>query len=162
MQKRQRKQPIVNKEEKDHKNRKRETANKEQTNLTHLGSGTTRYDYESPNAKILEGFENRAHHRDYQVELVYPEFTSLCPITGQPDFAIITIRYVPNLLCLESKSFKLYMVAFRNHGSFMETITNKILDDLDSVISPKWMQVVGQFNTRGGTYITVTAETKSE
>jgi len=126
--------------------------------LTHLGAGSTRYRYDRPEASILETFENKARHRDYLIELIYPEFTSLCPVTGQPDFATITVRYVPDELCVESKSFKLYLVAYRNHGAFMETITNAILDDLTGVCAPKWMRVVGAFAARGGTTITVTAE----
>jgi 7-cyano-7-deazaguanine reductase len=125
--------------------------------LTKLGAGT-RYAYERPEASILEAFENSAKHRDYMIELVFPEFTSLCPVTGQPDFATIIVRYVPNRLCVESKSFKLYLVAYRNQGSFMETITNKVLDDLVTVCEPKWISVIGRFNARGGTSITVTAE----
>lgn len=125
--------------------------------LTKLGGGT-RYSYEKPDASILEAFENHAQHRDYLIELVFPEFTSLCPVTGQPDFATITVRYVPGELCVESKSFKLYLVAYRNQGAFMETITNRILDDLVEVCQPKWISVVGCFAARGGTTITVTAE----
>ncbi len=128
--------------------------------LTKLGAGTTDYQFDGPDVSILESFPNQAPHRDYEIELVFPEFTSLCPVTGQPDFGTITVRYVPGELCVESKSFKLYLVAFRNHGSFMESLTNKILDDLSSVLSPKWMRVVGEFNPRGGTIITVTAETE--
>ena len=127
--------------------------------LTKLGSGPASYVYDKPEAAILETFENKAPHRDYEVELVHPEFTSHCPVTGQPDFGTITVRYLPGDRCLESKSFKLYMVAFRNYGAFMETITNKVLDDLVEACGPKWMQVVGAFNARGGTRITVTAET---
>ncbi len=127
--------------------------------LTKLGSGSTHYVYDAPDPAILEAFENRARNRDYLVELDYPEFTSLCPVTGQPDFARIRIRYVPDALCIESKSFKLYMVAYRGFGGFMETITNKILDDLAAVCRPRWMQVVALWNARGGTAITVTAET---
>lgn len=127
--------------------------------LTKLGAGSTRYVYDAPESAILEAFENRARNRDYLVELDYPEFTSLCPVTGQPDFARIRVRYVPDALCVESKSFKLYMVAYRGFGGFMETITNKILDDLAAVCRPRWMQVVAVWNARGGTTITVTAET---
>lgn len=129
------------------------------TALTHLGAKTTKYRYDQPKPSILESFENKARHRNYLIELVYPEFTSLCPVTGQPDFATITVRYIPETLCIESKSFKLYLVAYRNYGAFMETITNTILDDVARACKPQWMQVVGAFNARGGTTITVTAET---
>lgn len=134
------------------------TMNDDGSKLTHLGSGATSYRYDKPDTSILETFENRARHRDYLIELVHPEFTSLCPVTGQPDFATITVRYVPDERCVESKSFKLYLVAYRNHGAFMETITNTVLDDLAAACVPKWMQVRSDFNARGGTTITVTAE----
>ena len=127
--------------------------------LTLLGAGSTRYRTDRPEASILETFENAARHRDYLIELVYPEFTSLCPVTGQPDFATITVRYVPDRLCVESKSFKLYLIAYRNHGAFMETITNTILDHLAAACAPRWMEVRGEFAARGGTRITVTAAT---
>ncbi len=126
--------------------------------LTKLGAGSTNYVFDQPEAAILETFPNATPQRDYQIEFVHPEFTSLCPVTGQPDFGRIILRYVPADLCIESKSFKLYMVAFRNYGAFMETITNKVLDDLLIACSPRWMQVVGEFNARGGTSITVSAE----
>jgi 7-cyano-7-deazaguanine reductase len=129
--------------------------------LTKLGSRSTEYVYDAPEASIIETFENKARHRDYVIELEHPEFTSLCPVTGQPDFATIRVKYIPAELCIESKSFKLYIVAFRGFQAFMETITNKILDDLSEACSPKWMQVAGCFSPRGGTSITVTAETGS-
>jgi len=126
--------------------------------LKHLGSGRTNYAFEEPSAAILEAFPNKYPDRDYQICFEHPEFTSLCPKTGQPDFATIEITYVPDQLCIETKSLKLYFTAYRNHGSFMETITNKILDDLVSVCRPRRMQVVAMFNPRGGTSLTVTAE----
>jgi 7-cyano-7-deazaguanine reductase len=129
------------------------------TTLRALGAGATRYEYDEPSASILETFTNAARHRDYLIELGHPEFTSLCPVTGQPDFGRISVRYVPDERCVESKSFKLYLVAFRGHGAFMETIVNRILDDLAAVCAPRWMEVVGEFNARGGTSITVTAAT---
>ncbi len=128
------------------------------TGLKHLGSGRTSYAFEEPTASILEAFPNKYPHRAYQICFEHPEFTSLCPKTGQPDFATIEITYVPDQLCIETKSLKLYFTAYRNHGSFMETITNKILDDLVSVCQPRMMQVVALFNPRGGTSLTVTAE----
>jgi len=126
--------------------------------LKHLGSGRTSYAFEEPSAAILEAFPNQYPDRDYQIRFEHPEFTSLCPKTGQPDFATIEISYIPDRLCIETKSLKLYFTAFRNHGSFMETITNKILDDLVAVCKPRQMQVVALFNPRGGTSLTVTAE----
>lgn len=128
-------------------------------NLRHLGSQGTDYKYDQPGAKILDTFPNQYPGRDYEVQFIFPEFTSLCPKTGQPDFAVIEIRYIPDQLCIETKSLKLYFFAFRNFGSFMETITNKILEDLTFVCKPKHMQVIGKFNPRGGVVLNVTAET---
>ncbi len=107
---------------------------------------------------ILESFENPCPRRDYTVEFVFPEFTSVCPVTGQPDFATITVRYVPDRKNVEMKSLKLYFFSFRNKGIFYEAVTNQILDDLVAVLQPRRMTVVGQFNVRGGTAGTVTAE----
>ncbi|MDL2210056.1 preQ(1) synthase [Desulfovibrio sp. OttesenSCG-928-O18] len=125
--------------------------------LTKLGSPTS-YRFDQPGPDLLEAFPNRYEGRDYVIEFAHPEFTSLCPMTGQPDFATITVRYVPGKKCVESKSFKLYMCAFRNHGSFMESVTNKIADDLISVLEPRRLTVTGAFNVRGGTGITVRVE----
>jgi 7-cyano-7-deazaguanine reductase len=107
--------------------------------------------------KILESFANPKPSRDYEVKFVFPEFTSMCPVTGQPDFATITIAYVPDELCVEMKSLKLYFYSFRNKGIFYEAVTNQILDDLVEVIQPRRMTVVGDFAVRGGTAGTVTA-----
>ena len=107
---------------------------------------------------ILEAFPNPRPERDYQVEFVFPEFTSVCPVTGQPDFATITIRYVPDGKCVEMKSLKLYFYAFRNKGIFYESVVNTILDDLVATLAPRRMTVVGAFAVRGGTAGTVTAE----
>ncbi len=106
---------------------------------------------------ILEAFDNPRPERDYQIEFVFPEFTSLCPVTGQPDFAKITLRYVPDALCVEMKSLKLYFFAYRNKGIFYEAVINTILDDLTAVLKPRWMTVTGEFAVRGGTAGTVTA-----
>ncbi|MDL2272035.1 preQ(1) synthase [Desulfovibrio sp. OttesenSCG-928-I05] len=125
--------------------------------LNALGSPTA-YRFDSPDASLLEAFPNRYPQRDYMIEFEHPEFTSLCPMTGQPDFATIRVRYVPGEKCVESKSFKLYMAAYRNHGSFMESLTNKIADDLIAVLAPRRMTVEGFFNVRGGTAITVRVE----
>lgn len=107
---------------------------------------------------ILEAFANPKPERNYQVQFVFPEFTSMCPVTGQPDFATITIRYVPDQLCVEMKSLKLYFQAYRNKGVFYEAVVNTILDDLVSVLKPRRMSVIGDFAVRGGTAGTVTAE----
>jgi len=125
--------------------------------LTKLGAKRA-YHFTAPEASILEAFPNSHPDRDYVITFEHPEFTSLCPMTGQPDFGTIRIRYVPAERCVESKSFKLYMGAFRNHGAFMENLTNKILDDLVAVLAPRRMTVEGIFNVRGGTRISVRAE----
>ena len=95
--------------------------------------------------------------RDYTIEFDCPEFTSVCPITRQPDFAKIKIAYIPDQLCIESKSLKLYLAAFRNVGMFHEEITNRILEDLVAACEPRWMRVIGTMNARGGISIRVTA-----
>ena len=107
---------------------------------------------------ILDAFPNPSPGRDYQVQFVFPEFTSVCPVTGQPDFATITVRYVPDRACVEMKSLKLYFYAFRNKGIFYEAVTNTILDDLVAVLSPRKMTVVGDFAVRGGTAGTITVD----
>ena len=106
---------------------------------------------------ILDTFYNPRPQRDYEVRFVFPEFTSVCPVTGQPDFATITITYVPDRRCVEMKSLKLYFFAFRDKGIFYEAVVNQILDDLVAVLSPRRMTVVGDFAVRGGTAGTVTA-----
>src|SRR5690242_14770431 len=108
--------------------------------------------------KILESFPSPKPQRDFEVKFVFPEFTSMCPVTGQPDFATITITYVPDRLCVEMKSLKLYFLSFRNKGIFYEAVTNQILDDLVAVLKPRRMTVVGDFAVRGGTAGTVTVE----
>lgn len=134
---------------------KKDTA--ETAGLTKLGAPVS-YRFDEPGPDLLEAFPNRYPGRDYVIAFEHPEFTSLCPMTGQPDFATITVRYVPGEKCVESKSFKLYMCAFRNHGSFMESLTNKIADDLIAVLNPRRLTVTGAFNVRGGTGITVRVE----
>src|SRR5688500_966359 len=128
------------------------------TNLTQLGSRSrlTARQIASPRT-ILESFPNPKPKRDYQVEFVFPEFTSMCPVTGQPDFATITVSYVPGRACVEMKSLKLYFHAYRNKGIFYESVVNTILDDLVAVLKPRRMTVIGAFNVRGGTAGTVTA-----
>jgi 7-cyano-7-deazaguanine reductase len=109
-------------------------------------------------SKLLETFENRYPERDYKIEIVAPEFTSLCPKTGQPDFGTITISYMPAARCVELKSLKIYLQSFRNEGIFYEHVTNAILDDLVAVLSPRWMKIEASFNPRGGMTETVTAQ----
>lgn len=113
---------------------------------------------ESPDAARLESFPNRYRSRDYVIEFDCPEFTSRCPVTGQPDFAKIEIAYIPDAKCLESKSLKLYLGSFRNTGMFHEEITNRVLDDLVTACEPRWARVCGRMNPRGGIAIVVTAE----
>ena len=108
-------------------------------------------------ASILESFPNPKPQRDYEVKFVFPEFTSLCPVTGQPDFAAITLTYVPDKLCVEMKSLKLYFFAYRNKGIFYEAVVNTILDDLVATLKPRSMTITGEFAVRGGTAGTVTA-----
>ncbi len=106
---------------------------------------------------ILEAFPNPKPQRDYEVKFVFPEFTSMCPVTGQPDFATITVAYVPDQRCVEMKSLKLYFLAYRNKGIFYEGVVNTILDDLVAVLNPRRMTIIGDFAIRGGTASTVTA-----
>lgn len=106
---------------------------------------------------ILESFPNPKPGRDFEIEFTFPEFTSMCPVTGQPDFATIRIAYVPDRLCVEMKSLKLYFLAYRNKGIFYEGVVNTILDDLLAVLKPRLMTVVGEFAVRGGTVGKVTA-----
>jgi 7-cyano-7-deazaguanine reductase len=106
---------------------------------------------------ILDTFENPRPGREYEIQFVFPEFTSICPVTGQPDFATITITYVPDKLCVEMKSLKLYYLSYRNKGIFYESAVNTILDDLVAVLRPKRMTVEGDFAVRGGTRGIVTA-----
>ncbi len=101
-------------------------------------------------AKRLEAVPNPHPDRDYEVSMAVPEFTCLCPMTGQPDFATIRIRYVPDQHLVELKSLKLYLWSFRQEGAFHEDVTNRILNDLTAAIRPRWVEVVGDFNVRGG------------
>ena len=109
-------------------------------------------------SKSLEVFPNPHPERDYEIHMECPEFTCLCPKTGQPDFAEIDILYTPDRKCLELKSLKLYLWSYRNEGAFHEAVTNKILDDLVAACKPRWMQVMGDFNVRGGIHTTVRVE----
>lgn len=122
---------------------------RQKENLTLLGSNHTEYktDYDP---SLLETFSNKHPDNDYFVKFNCPEFTSLCPITGQPDFATIYISYVPDKLMVESKSLKLYLFSYRNHGDFHEDCVNKIMKDLIAHLDPKYIEVTGKFLPRGG------------
>jgi 7-cyano-7-deazaguanine reductase len=100
--------------------------------------------------KLLDTFKNEFPNRDYTIIHTAPEFTSLCPKTRQPDFATITVEYIPNKLCIELKSLKIYFHSYRNDGLFFESATNKILDDLVAVCKPRYMLITAEFNVRGG------------
>ncbi len=108
-------------------------------------------------SKTIDTFPNPQPDRDYVITSVCPEFTSLCPKTGQPDFATITVAYIPNQLCIELKSLKLYFWSYRNEGAFFEKVTNQILNDLVKASQPRWMEVIGAFNVRGGITTTIAA-----
>lgn len=112
----------------------------------------------APASDAVETFPNPSPARDYEIEITAPEWTAVCPITGQPDFATIRVTYVPDEKCLELKSFKLYMQSFRNRGVFHEAVTNEILDHLVDCCRPRRMRVMGDFNVRGGIHTAVTAE----
>lgn len=117
-------------------------------NLSHLGNSTAYSDDYSP--EVLEYFENKHQDKDYWVKFNAPEFTSLCPITNQPDFAAIYISYIPDVKMVESKSLKLYLFSFRNHGAFHEDCINIIMDDLVKLMNPRYIEVLGKFLPRGG------------
>ncbi len=128
------------------------TTKEDLAGLSQLGRSTTQP------SKQLETFPNRHSERDYTVTLTTDEFTCVCPATGQPDFANITIRYIPDERILESKSLKLYLWSYRNEGVFHEHVTNVILDDMVSVLKPRWCEVIANFSVRGGISISVQAE----
>jgi 7-cyano-7-deazaguanine reductase len=107
---------------------------------------------------ILDTFDNPRPQRDYTIQFIFPEFTSMCPVTGQPDFATITVEYVPDQRCVEMKSLKLYFLAYRNKGIFYEAVVNTIADDLIARLAPRKLKVVGDFAVRGGTRGVVTVE----
>ncbi|MBR3120530.1 preQ(1) synthase [Oceanobacillus profundus] len=117
--------------------------------LTLLGNQGTSYVYEY-NPEVLEAFENNHQDRDYFVKLNFPEFTTLCPMTGQPDFATIYISYIPDVKMVESKSLKLYLFSYRNHGGFHEDSVNVIMNDLIKLMDPRYIEVWGKFTPRGG------------
>ena len=130
--------------------------------LTHLGSKETVYVFDKPTPSLLETFPNPRPERDYIIIHEANEFTSLCPKTGQPDFATLTMEFVPDVQCLESKSLKLYLMSYRNHGAFMEETINRIADDLADACAPKHCRVTGIFGVRGGITTTVVAERGSQ
>ncbi len=108
--------------------------------------------------KILKSFPNPQPRREFHIHMEIPEFTCLCPMTGQPDFATIVLDYIPDHTCVELKSLKLYIWSYRNQGAFHEAVTNQILDDLVKLTKPLYMRVTGRFNVRGGIYTSVIAE----
>lgn len=108
--------------------------------------------------KLLEVFDNEFPQRDYVIEIVCPEFTSVCPKTGQPDFGTLTFTYTPEKKCVELKSLKMYLQSFRNDGIFYENVTNRILDDLVAVVQPRRMKLVAAFTPRGGISTNVMVE----
>ena len=110
----------------------------------------------------LELFDNPCPERDYEITIRCPEFTSICPRTGQPDFGEIIIEYCPDKLCIELKSLKLYMQSYRNKGIFYETLTNQILDDLSSTIRPRRMKITSKFSPRGGITTDIVAQYSSD
>jgi len=115
----------------------------------------------SPDEATIEVFENHSSHRDYTITLDCPEFSSLCPVTGQPDTARIQIEYIPDLSCLETKSIKLFLASFRNFPSFNEEVVNRLLDDLVAACQPRKMTVRGAFSSRGGIKLTAEASHSS-
>ncbi|HYE18004.1 MAG TPA: preQ(1) synthase [Tepidisphaeraceae bacterium] len=120
--------------------------------MEHLGSKSILTDDQIADPRtILDTFPNPRPGREYEIKFVFPEFTSVCPVTSQPDFATITVSYVPDQRCVEMKSLKLYFFAYRNKGIFYEAVTNTILDDLVEALDPLRMTVIGDFNPRGGT-----------
>jgi len=118
-------------------------------NLKSLGKKTP-YIFDEPAPELLEKFQNQHPENLYVINLICNEFTSLCPVTGQPDWGRFIIRYVPNKLCVESKSLKLYLFSFRNHGEFHEDVTNRIAKDLFKLTQPHYLQIYGEFSSRGG------------
>ncbi|SFL52931.1 preQ(1) synthase [Salibacterium qingdaonense] len=118
-------------------------------NLSHLGQEETSYTFHY-DPSLLETFENGHPNRDYFVKFNCPEFTTLCPKTGQPDFAALYISYIPDVHMVESKSLKLYLFSFRNHGGFHEDAINTIVNDLVDLMNPRYLEVLGRFTPRGG------------
>jgi 7-cyano-7-deazaguanine reductase len=111
-----------------------------------------------PAGKALQTFPNPTPGRDYRIHVEIPEFTCLCPVTGQPDFAVLALDYVPDRACVELKSLKLYIWSYRDQGAFHEAVTNRILDDLARALRPRYMRLTARFNVRGGLFTTVVVE----
>jgi 7-cyano-7-deazaguanine reductase len=109
-------------------------------------------------SKRLQTFANPAPGRDYRIQMEIPEFTCLCPMTGQPDFAVLSLEYVADRLCVELKSLKLYIWSFRDEGHFHEAVANRICDDLVKALKPRYLRLTAKFNVRGGIYTSVVAE----
>lgn len=129
--------------------------------LTLLGNSKAAFPKE-PTRAILESFPNPNSKRDYTIRVDAPDFTSLCPVTGQPDFAQIVIEYIPDQRCIETKSLKLYLASFRNSCAFNEAVVNRMLDDLVAACQPRYMKLEGKFAARGGIALTVTAEHRKQ
>ena len=127
------------------------------TELTKLGDKLT-----APASKILETFPNPQPKRDFVIHMQIPEFTCLCPITGQPDFATLYLDYIPEMRCVELKSLKLYIWSFRSEGKFHEAVTNEILDDIVGAIAPRFARLTAKFWVRGGIFTTVVAEHRAK
>ncbi len=113
-------------------------------------------------SRALDTFDNPQPNRDYTIRIDTPEFTCLCPMSGQPDFATIKIEYIPDRLCLELKALKMYFWSYRDEGAFHEAVTNKMLSDLVEAIEPRFMRVSADFNVRGGVYTQVVAEHRAD
>ena len=129
---------------------------------TALAIKNQRFQMSTQPSTQLDTFDNPNPERDYTIHIDTPEFTCLCPVTGQPDFANIEIDYVPDQSCLELKALKLYFWSYRDQGAFHEAVTNKILSDLVAAIQPRFMRVNADFNVRGGVYTRVVAEHRAE
>lgn len=113
-------------------------------------------------SKQLDTFPNPNPQRDYSIKIDMPEFTCLCPMTGQPDFATLQLQYIPNELCIELKALKLYIWSFRDEGAFHEAVTNQMLEDLVAATKPRFMRLTGKFNVRGGIYTDVVVEHRAD
>ena len=113
-------------------------------------------------SKQLDTFPNPNPQRDYSIKIDMPEFTCLCPMTGQPDFATLHLQYIPDELCVELKALKLYIWSFRDEGAFHEAVTNQMLEDLVTAVKPRFMRLTGKFNVRGGIYTDVVVEHRAE
>jgi 7-cyano-7-deazaguanine reductase len=131
--------------------------NKRFSSLTLLSKSKTKFP-KSPEMAELETFKNLYSDRDYEITFNCPEFTSLCPVTGQPDFGNITITYIPDDLCIESKSLKIFLFSFRDHNTFHEEAVNTILDALVETANPRKAEVIGEFRPRGGIALTIRAD----